>query len=134
MYYIHKHDALTEDQKTLIQNFSYSDELQSIIDYVVSYYESHTEFSMQHIIENADLSISTRLIDIVQSHLSVLDEIDIELVMNNLQSISLDENIEYLMQQLQTSDQKQAIQQEIQKKRMEKQALQLQMRRNKFKN
>ena len=134
IYYIHKHDALTEDQKLLIQHFSYSDELQSIIDYVISYYQSHTEFSLQHIIENADLSISTRLIDIVQSHLNAIDEIDIELVMNNLQSISLDESIEILMQQLQTSDQQQVVQQEIQKKRMEKQALQLQMRRNKFKN
>lgn len=134
MYYIHRHDALSDYQKSMIQHFSYSEELQSIIDYVISYYQTHTEFSMQHIIENADLSISTGLIDIVQSHLSALDDIDIELVVNNLLLLSLDEDIELLKLQLQTSEPKLAIQQDIQKKIMEKQELQKQMRRNKFKN
>ena len=132
-YYIHKFETLSELHKTMIAQFRYTDELQEIIDYIISYYNTHTEFSMQHIIENADLSISTGLIDIIQSHIDNVTDIDIEHVINNLLLLNLDDEIEILKLQLKETDDHVKIQQSIQQKVMEKQALSLKLRNNKFK-
>jgi len=132
-YYIHKFETLSELHKSMIGQFRYSDELQEIIDYVISYYNTNTEFSMQHIIENADLSISTGLIDIIQSHLENITDIDIDHVINNLLLLNLEDEIVVLKLKLKESDDHAIIQQSIQQKVMEKQALSLKLRNNKFK-
>lgn len=133
-FYIHKFDTLSDQHKAMIAQFSYTDELQEIIDYVISYYNTHTEFSMQHIIENADLSISTGLLDIIQSQLDNVSDIDIDFIINNLLLLNLDDEIESLNLQLKDSDEQGNIQQLIQQRRIEKQALTMKMRNHKLKN
>jgi len=132
--YIHKFDTLSDHHKAMIAKFTFTDELQEIIDYVISYYNTHTEFSMQHIIENADLSISTGLLDIIQSQLDNVSDIDIDFIINNLLLINLDDEIESLNLQLKETDEQGNLQQLIQQRRIEKQALTMTMRHHKFKN
>ena len=133
-FYIHKFDTLSDQHKAMIAGFTYTDALQEIIDYVISYYNTHTEFSMQHIIENADLSISTGLLDIIQSQLDNVSDIDIDFIINNLLLLNLDDEIESLNLQLKDSDEQANLQQLIQKRRIEKQALTMKMRNHKLKN
>lgn len=133
-FYIHKFETLSDQHKALIAGFTYTNALQEIIDYVISYYNTHTEFSMQHIIENADLSISTGLLDIIQSQLDNVSDIDIDFIINNLLLLNLDDEIESLNLQLKDSDEQASLQQLIQQRRIEKQALTMKMRNHKLKN
>lgn len=133
-FYIHKFDTLSDQNKAMIAQFNYTDALQEIIDYVISYYNTHTEFSMQHIIENADLSISTGLLDIIQSQIDNVSDIDIDFIINNLLLLNLDDEIESLNLQLKDSDEQANLQQLIQQRRIEKQALTMKMRNHKLKN
>jgi len=132
--YVHHHEALDEAQKQLICDFQYSGEHQEIMDYLTAYYRSHSEFSIQHIIEEADLSISTGLIEIIGTHMEGLESSNFDHVYNNLSLLMLDEEIEDLRGQLKTTDNKITVQQSIQKKLIEKQSLTLKMRNHKLKN
>ena len=132
--YVHHHEALDEAQKQLICDFQYSGEHQEIMDYLTAYYRSHSEFSIQHIIEEADLSISTGLIEIIGTHMEGLESSNFDHVYNNLSLLMLDEEIEDLRGQLKTADNKISVQQSIQKKLIEKQSLTLKMRNHKLKN
>lgn len=132
--YVHHHEALDEAQKQLICDFQYSEEHQEIMDYLTAYYRSHSEFSIQHIIEEADLSISTGLIEIIGTHMEGLESSNFDHVYNNLSLLMLDEEIEDLRGQLKTADNKITVQQSIQKKLIEKQSLTLKMRNHKLKN
>ncbi|MCA0384059.1 MAG: DNA primase [Firmicutes bacterium] len=132
--YVHHHEALDEAQKQLICDFQYSGEHQEIMDYLTAYYRSHSEFSIQHIIEEADLSISTGLIEIIGTHMEGLESSNFDHVYNNLSLLMLDEEIEDLRGQLKTADNKITVQQSIQKKLIEKQSLTLKMRNHKLKN
>lgn len=132
--YVHHHEALDEAQKQLICDFQYSGEHQEIMDYLTAYYRSHSEFSIQHIIEEADLSISTGLIEIIDTHMEGLESSNFDHVYNNLSLLMLDEEIEDLRGQLKTADNKITVQQSIQKKLIEKQSLTLKMRNHKLKN
>lgn len=132
--YVHHHESLDEAQKQLICDFQYSGEHQEIMDYLTAYYRSHSEFSIQHIIEEADLSISTGLIEIIGTHMEGLESSNFDHVYNNLSLLMLDEEIEDLRGQLKTADNKITVQQSIQKKLIEKQSLTLKMRNHKLKN
>ena len=117
----------------MIAQFQYSPDLQEIIDYVIGYYHSHEVFSLQHVIENADITISTSLIDILHGNGDAVMDIDIDHVINNLLLLNLDEEIEKLKVSLKDSDTPSLVQQQIQMKVIEKQALTLKLRNHKLK-
>lgn len=133
-YYIHKFDTLDETQKMLISQFNYTTELQEIIDYIISYYNQYQTFNMQHIIENADLSISTGLVEIIHGHLDHIADIDIDHVIHNLMLLNIDDEIEVLRLMLKDSDNPSELQLKIKNKIIEKQAITLKIRNHKFKN
>lgn len=133
-YYIHKFDTLDETQKMLISQFNYTPELQEIIDYIISYYNQYQAFNMQHIIENADLSISTGLVEIIHGHLDHIADIDIDHVIYNLMLLNIDGEIETLKLLLKDSVEKSEIQHQIKNKIIEKQAITLKIKNQKFKN
>ncbi|GAB6109524.1 DNA primase [Fusibacter bizertensis] len=133
-YYIHKFDTLDETQKMLISQFNYTPDLQEIIDYIISYYNQYQAFNMQHIIENADLSISTGLVEIIHGHLDHIADIDIDHVIYNLMLLNIDGEIESLKLLLKNSIEKSEIQHQIKNKIIEKQAITLKIKNQKFKN
>lgn len=133
-YYVKQYDSLTDVQKIIISQMSYSNELQEIVDYVITYFQSHENFSIQEIIEDADLSVSKNLLDIIQTYVDQLKEIDIDHVINHLTLLNLDDEIEHLKRQLKNTDDLNSIQQSIREKIIEKQSLTLKMRNHKSKN
>lgn len=133
-YFIHKYDSITPDQKNMIRHFKFSDEMQEVFDYIFDYFNHNESFSKQHIIENADLSISTKVLDILQLHLEDIDEIDLELVIHNIIVMTLDEEIEALKRTLKDSISVGELQREIHQKMLLKQELTMKMRQHKFKN
>ena len=133
-YYTQNHDKLHQSQIDLIKAFHFTDNLQLIFDYIDLYFKNHADLSIQHIIENADLSISTGLIEIIHGHIDLVSEIDIDHVISNLVLLNIDEEIEQLKQMLKDNDDHSSIQKQIQQKIIEKQSLTIKMRQNKFKN
>ena len=133
-YYVKQYDVLTEVQKIIISQLNFSEELQEIVDYVIGYFKSHDDFSIQEIIEDADLTVSKSLLDIVQTYMAQLNEIDIDHVINHLTLLNLDDEIEHLKLQLKNADDLNSIQQAIREKIIEKQSLTLKMRNHKSKN
>ncbi|MBF4692059.1 DNA primase [Fusibacter ferrireducens] len=101
-FYIHKFTLLNEEQKKLIQQFQFSEATQDIIDYIMYYFSIHDTFSKQEIIENADITISTALIEILDSYIDEVEEIDIDLVLNNILIKNIDEELSIIQLKLKT--------------------------------
>lgn len=133
-YYIHNHALIDVQQKEMIKKFHFSSDMQEVFDYIFNYFKTNDTFSKQQIIENADLDISTKLVDILELHLGDVEEIDLELVIHNIMLMTLDEDIEALKRQLKQTDDFQSIQREIQSKMLLKQNLSMKMRQRKLKN
>ncbi|MBE0449785.1 MAG: DNA primase [Clostridia bacterium] len=133
-YFIHKYESITPDQKNMIRHFKFSNEMQEVFDYIFDYFNHHESFSRQHIIEDADLSISTKVLDVLQLHLEDIDEIDLDLVIHNIIVMTLDEEIEALKLTLKNSSTLGELQREIHQKMLMKQELTMKMRQHKFKN
>lgn len=132
-YYVQKYDGISQVHKNLIEQFEFSSDLQDIMDFIISYYKTHDTFSIQHVIENADISISTALVEIVQVSSENTNDIDIDHVINNLLLLNLDEEIDALKASLKEAIHPSEIQQQIQLKVIEKQALTLKLRNHKLK-
>lgn len=133
-YYMHNHSLIDEKQTEMIKKFHFSSDMQEVFDYIFDYFKTHDSFSKQLIIENADLDISTKLVEILELHLGDVEEIDLELVIHNIMLMSLDEEIDSLKQQLKQTNDFQSIQREIQSKMLLKQNLSMKMRQRKLKN
>jgi DNA primase len=133
-YFIHKYESISPDQKNLIRHFKFSNEMQEVFDYIFDYFNHHESFSKQHIIEDADLSISTKVLDVLQLHLEDIDEIDLDLVIHNIIVMTLDEEIDALKLTLKNSSTLGELQREIHQKMLMKQELTMKMRQHKFKN
>jgi DNA primase len=133
-YFIHKYESISPDQKNLIRHFKFSNEMQEVFDYIFDYFNHHESFSRQHIIEDADLSISTKVLDVLQLHLEDIDDIDLDLVIHNIIVMTLDEEIDALKLTLKNSSTLGELQREIHQKMLMKQELTMKMRQHKFKN
>lgn len=127
-YYIHHFETLPSEILSMIHTFHFSEDIADMSHYILHYLSQHNEFRLQEIIESADLEVSTRLVEMIQSFSEAVQSIDIEHVMNNLKLLSLDEEIENLKSLLKTSDQPVLIQQNILDKIKEKQALTIKVR------
>lgn len=132
--FVEKKETLQSFHVEQMRHFRFSDDIQSIFDYVDTYFMGESEFSIKHIIENADLSISTGLIEIIQSHHDQIGELDIDHVLSNLILLNIDEEIEVLKQMLKTSADQSEVQRQIQQKIMDKQTITKSMKQHKFKN
>lgn len=99
-FYIHKFTLLDDEQKKLIHQFNFSEGTQDIIDYIMVYFSNHDAFSKQEIIENADITISTSLIEILDSYIDEVEEIDIDLVLNNILLKNIKEEIKAVNKKL----------------------------------
>ncbi|MCD4713737.1 MAG: DNA primase [Clostridiales bacterium] len=133
-YFIHKYESISTEQKNMIRHFKFSDEMQEVFDYIFEYFNHHESFSRQHIIEDADLSISTKVLDVLQLHIEDIEEIDLDLVIHNIIVMTLDEEIEALKLTLKNSSTLGELQREIHQKMLMKQELTMKMRQHKFKN
>ena len=89
-----------DEQKKLIHQFNFSEGTQDIIDYIMVYFSNHDAFSKQEIIENADITISTSLIEILDSYIDEVEEIDIDLVLNNILLKNIKEEIKAVNKKL----------------------------------
>lgn len=99
-FYIHKFPLLDDEQKQLISEFRFSEETQSIMDYITVYFSRHAAFNRQDIIENADISISTALIEILDSYIDEVEDINIDLVLNNILIKNIEEEIKIVKKKL----------------------------------
>lgn len=133
-YFVNRYDELSEIQKKLISSFKFTEDLQNIVDTIITYFERNEQFSLQNIIENADIDVSTGLIDLMNNQLESFEHYDIELILNNLIALTLDEEINALKSRLKESEDPTSIQQLIQQKIIEKQAITLKIRNHKLKN
>jgi DNA primase len=133
-YFVNRYDELSEIQKKLISSFRFTEDLQNIVDTIITYFERNEQFSLQNIIENADIDVSTGLIDLMNNQLESFEHYDIELILNNLIALTLDEEINALKSRLKESEDPTSIQQLIQQKIIEKQAITLKIRNHKLKN
>lgn len=133
-YFIYKYESISPDQKNMIRHFKFSNDMQEVFDYIFDYFNHHESFSKQHIIEYADLSISTKVLDVLQLHLEDINEIDLDLVIHNIIVMTLDEEIEALKLTLKSSNTLGELQREIHQKMLMKQELTMKMRQHKLKN
>lgn len=85
---------LDDEHKQLITEFKFTSNVQEVVDYIQQYFSVNEKFSRQEIIENADITISTALIDILDSYFDELEDINIDLVLNNILKSNINEKID----------------------------------------
>lgn len=130
-HYMHHYKTMTHDQKSMIEQFTFSKELQDVFHFIHDYYQTHDTLNIQTIIENADISVSSHIVKMIHSTETAMD---IEHAIANILIMNIDQDITHLTQALKTSENPTDIQKEIQSKRIMKQELTLKMRQRKLKN
>jgi DNA primase len=131
VYLTHAYSKLTDMQKTVIGAFEFSESRQDIFSYLMTYFEGNDRFSMQHVIEEADLDVSSALEQILEKHTDEESDIDVDLVLNNILLMKLDDALDALRKELKTTDDVPKIEREIQHKLLLKKELTLKMRHGK---
>ena len=95
-YYIKNIDKLLPEQRQLIEMFQYSENIQRLMDYLVSYFQKFETFSSQALIENADLEVSKQLIELIAISEQSLENIELGHIINLVLLMNIDEKIEKL--------------------------------------
>jgi hypothetical protein len=105
-YYIKHINTLTPEERSLIENFQYSEVIQPSMDYLKSFFKAHTIFSKQELIEDADIEIARQLIDLIEQSEQLIDNVDLNHIMNLVILMNLEEQIEKINAQMKVAPEK----------------------------
>lgn len=130
VYWLLKYPEIPEDILLLLQTHERSAQLSALYDFVLDYFDAYEKFDEQILIDNADLSVSTKLIELLGKHAGDLTGMDIDLIAHNLKIFAIDEDIASLTKALKTSDDISSIQRKIHQKRLLKQELMMKRKSN----
>lgn len=105
-YYIKYINTLSTEERSLIENFQYSELIQPLMDYLRSFFKAHIVFSKQEMIEDADIEIARQLIDLIEQSEQLVDNVDLNHIMNLVILMNLEEQIEKINTQMKLSPEK----------------------------